>query len=184
MIAVSLNVGGGVRLIKSAKLHVHANHYKRDEDGRMTSGVRGRGCVPRAIRETSLRALDYTHTHIHTQFQSISKHHICTQNWMELLNANMKLFNSLFFDWDFNRRMCWRHVLLKLIVCIVCQRKTNYRCCMYVVQLQYCNITDLLIMSGFNGPLWQYFSLSLVVSHRDEERWSWKKKKRYIGQRM
>ena len=82
VIAVSLNVGGGVRLIKSAKLHVHANQYKRDKDGRMTSGVRGRGCVPRAIRGTSLREFDYIHTytHIYTQFQSISKHHICTQN--------------------------------------------------------------------------------------------------------
>ena len=39
MIAVSLNVGGGVRLIKPAKLHVHVNYYKH-------AGVCGNGSVP------------------------------------------------------------------------------------------------------------------------------------------
>ena len=47
MIAVSLNVGGGVRLIKPAKLvHVHAKHYKHKEDGRTAPGVCGNGSVP------------------------------------------------------------------------------------------------------------------------------------------
>ena len=40
MIAVSLNVGGGVRLIKSAK------HYKHNQDGRTAPGVCGNGSVP------------------------------------------------------------------------------------------------------------------------------------------
>ena len=47
MIAVSLNVGGGVRFIKLAKtVHVHAKHYKHNEDGRTAPGVCGNGSVP------------------------------------------------------------------------------------------------------------------------------------------
>ena len=47
MIAVSLNVGGGVRLIKPAKTeHVHAKHYKHNEDGRTAPSVCGNGSVP------------------------------------------------------------------------------------------------------------------------------------------
>ena len=47
MIAVSLNVGGGIRLIKTGKtVHVHAKHYKHNEDGRMAPGVCGNGSVP------------------------------------------------------------------------------------------------------------------------------------------
>ena len=48
VIAVSLNVGGGVRLIKPAKLCTRARktHYKHDEDGRTAPGVRGHGSVP------------------------------------------------------------------------------------------------------------------------------------------
>ena len=47
MIAVSLNVGGGVRLIKPAKLYMCTqNHYKHNEDGRPASGVCDNGFVP------------------------------------------------------------------------------------------------------------------------------------------
>ena len=47
MIAVSLNVGGGVRLIKPAKLYMCTQtHYKHDEDGRTAPGVRGHDSVP------------------------------------------------------------------------------------------------------------------------------------------
>ena len=46
MIAASLNVGGGVRLIKPAKLYMTTQkHYKHNEDGRMTPGVRSHGSV-------------------------------------------------------------------------------------------------------------------------------------------
>ena len=46
MIAVSLNVGGGVRLIKPAKLYIYMQtHYKHNEDGRTAPGVRGHGSV-------------------------------------------------------------------------------------------------------------------------------------------
>ena len=42
VIAVSLIVGGGVRLIKPAKIYMCTQtHYKHDEDGRTASGVRG-----------------------------------------------------------------------------------------------------------------------------------------------
>ena len=47
VIAVSLNVGGGVRLIKPAKLYMcMRKHCKHDEDGRTAPGVRGPGSVP------------------------------------------------------------------------------------------------------------------------------------------
>ena len=47
MIAVSLNVGGGVRLIKPAKLYICTQkHYKHNEDGRTAPGVCGNGSVP------------------------------------------------------------------------------------------------------------------------------------------
>ena len=37
---------GGVRLIKPTKLHVHAKHYKHNEDGRTAPDVCGNGSVP------------------------------------------------------------------------------------------------------------------------------------------
>ena len=47
MIAVSLNVGGGVRLIKPAKpCMCTQNTAKHNEDGRTAPGVRGNGSVP------------------------------------------------------------------------------------------------------------------------------------------
>ena len=47
MTALSLNVGGGVRLIKPAKLYMcMQTHYKHEEDGRTAPGVRGHGSVP------------------------------------------------------------------------------------------------------------------------------------------
>ena len=47
VIAVSVNVGGGVRLIKPAKLYMCTQtHYKHDEDGRTAPCVRGHGSVP------------------------------------------------------------------------------------------------------------------------------------------
>ena len=47
MIAVSLNVGGGVCLIKPAKLYMcMQTHYKHDKDGCTASDVRGHGSVP------------------------------------------------------------------------------------------------------------------------------------------
>ena len=47
VIAVSLNVGGGFRLIKLAKLYMcMQTHYKHDEDGRTAPCVRGYGSAP------------------------------------------------------------------------------------------------------------------------------------------
>ena len=47
MIAVSLNVGGGVRFIKPAKLYICTQkHYKHNKDGLMVPGVCGNGSVP------------------------------------------------------------------------------------------------------------------------------------------
>ena len=47
MIAVSLNVGGGVRLIKPANLYMCTQtHYKHDKDGHTAPGVHGHGSEP------------------------------------------------------------------------------------------------------------------------------------------
>ena len=44
---MSLNVSGGVRLIKPAKLCMcMQKHYKQNEDGRTAPGVCGNGSVP------------------------------------------------------------------------------------------------------------------------------------------
>ena len=60
MIEVSLNVGGGVRLIKTA--HVHAKHYKHNEDGRTAPGVCGNGSVPLSHSGNVVTRLEHTHT--------------------------------------------------------------------------------------------------------------------------
>ena len=41
-------------------VHVHAKHYKHNEDGRTAPGVCGNGSV---LLSHSLRELEYTHTH-------------------------------------------------------------------------------------------------------------------------
>ena len=44
---MSLNVSGGICLIKPAKLYMCTQtHYKHDKDGCMGPGVRGHGSVP------------------------------------------------------------------------------------------------------------------------------------------
>ena len=65
MIAVSLNVGGGIRLIKLAKLYICAKHYKHNEDGHMAPGVCGNGSVPlRHSGNVVTRIGIHTHTQI------------------------------------------------------------------------------------------------------------------------
>ena len=60
MIAASLKVGGGIRLVKPAKLYLCTQkHYKHDEDGRTAPGVHGHDSVPLSHSGTSLRELDY-----------------------------------------------------------------------------------------------------------------------------
>ena len=67
MIAVSLNVGGGVRIIKPAKLYVHAKHYKHNEDGRTAPGVCGNGSVALSYSGNFVTRIGiHTHTHTHT----------------------------------------------------------------------------------------------------------------------
>ena len=56
VIAVSMNVGGGVH----KTVHVHSKkHYKHNEDGRTAPGMRCHGSVPLSYSGTSLRELDY-----------------------------------------------------------------------------------------------------------------------------
>ena len=68
MIAVSLNVGGGVRLIKPAKLYMCTQkHYKHNEDGRTAPGVCGNGSVPLSHSGNVVTRIGiHTHTHIVT----------------------------------------------------------------------------------------------------------------------
>ena len=42
-------------------VHVHAKHYKHNEDGRTAPGVCGNGSIPLSLSGTSLRELEYTH---------------------------------------------------------------------------------------------------------------------------
>ena len=50
-------------------VHVHAKHYKHNEDGRTAPGVCGNGSVLLNHSGTSLRELEYTHTHTHTRLK-------------------------------------------------------------------------------------------------------------------
>ena len=62
VIAVSLNVGGGVRRLSNRQNCTCASkHYKHNEDGRTAPGVCGNGSVPLSHSGTSLRELEYTH---------------------------------------------------------------------------------------------------------------------------
>ena len=64
MIAVSLNVGGGLRLIKPAKMYMcMQKHYKHNEDGRMAPGVCGNGAVPLSHSGNFVTRIGI-HTHI------------------------------------------------------------------------------------------------------------------------
>ena len=67
MTAVSLKVGGGVCLIKVAKLYMCTQtHYKHDEDGCTVPGVRGHGSVPLShLGNVIMRIGLHTHTYLH-----------------------------------------------------------------------------------------------------------------------
>ena len=65
VIAVSLNDGGGVRLIKPAKLYTCTQkHYKHNEDGRTAPGVCGNGSVPLSHSGNVVTKIGI-HTHCH-----------------------------------------------------------------------------------------------------------------------
>ena len=71
MIAVSLNVGGGVRLIKPAKLYICTQkHYKHNEDGRTAPGVCGNGSVPLS-HSGNVVTRSGIHTHILITFAAL-----------------------------------------------------------------------------------------------------------------
>ena len=63
MIAVSLNISGGVRLIEPAKLYMCTQtHYKHNEDGRTAPGVHGHGSVPLSYSGNIMKRIGL-HTH-------------------------------------------------------------------------------------------------------------------------
>ena len=63
VIAVSLNVGGGVRLIEPAKLYTCTQNTKHNEDGRTAPGVCGDGFVPLSHSGNVVTRMGI-HTHI------------------------------------------------------------------------------------------------------------------------
>ena len=66
MIAVSLNLGSGVLLIKPAKLYMCTQtHYKHDKEGPMAPGVCGHGSVP--LRHSG-KIVTRTGSHTHTVY--------------------------------------------------------------------------------------------------------------------
>ena len=66
MIAVSLNVGGGVRLIKPAKLCMCTQkHYKHNKDGRTAPGVSRQWF--RTVEPLGERRYENWNTHTHTK---------------------------------------------------------------------------------------------------------------------
>ena len=75
MIAVSLNIGGGVRFIKPAKLYMCTQtHYKHDEDGRTVPVVRGYGSVPLSHSGNVVTRIEL---HKHTLVIQICKQDYC-----------------------------------------------------------------------------------------------------------
>ena len=58
-------------------VHVHAKHYKHNEDGRTAPGVRGNGSVPLSHSGnvvTRIGIHTHTHTHTHTHLPVIVKY--------------------------------------------------------------------------------------------------------------
>ena len=66
VIAVSLNIGGGIRLIKPAKLYMcMQKHYKYNEDIRTAPSACGNGSVPLSHSGNVVTRIGiHTHTHI------------------------------------------------------------------------------------------------------------------------
>ena len=80
VIAVSLKVGGGVHLIKPAKLYMcMQTHYKHDEDGRTAPDVRGHGSVPLSHSGNVIKRIGL-HTHTYGGNYSVS-FIICSEVW-------------------------------------------------------------------------------------------------------
>ena len=83
VIAVSLNVGGGVRLIKPTKLYICTQtHYQHDEDGRTAPGLRGHGSVPLShSRNVVTRIGLHTHNTAHNGPPELDLHRLPSNIW-------------------------------------------------------------------------------------------------------
>ena len=88
VIAVSLNVGGGVRLIKTGKsVHVHAEHYKHN----------GAGCVRQWFRtaESLGERLFRESEHTHTFCSSNTRNHLRFCNLLKAVTLQCSTSNTL-----------------------------------------------------------------------------------------
>ena len=82
VIAVSLSVGGGVHLIKSAKLHMCTQtHYKHDEDGRTVPGVRGHASSVPLSHSGNVFTRIGLHTHTHTRISNYNAMSLWAENF-------------------------------------------------------------------------------------------------------
>ena len=85
MIAVSLNVGGGVRLIQPSKLYICTQkHYKHNEDRCTAPDVCGNGSVPLSHSENVVTRIGiHTHTHTHKDKDTKSSLFL-TYHWLTI----------------------------------------------------------------------------------------------------
>ena len=98
VIAVSLNVGGGVRLIKPAQLYMCTQkHFKHNEDRHTAPGVCGNGSVPLSHSGNVLTRMGiHTHTRDTARIQhEENKTKMSMHNNIVLLSFNLSILVSL-----------------------------------------------------------------------------------------
>ena len=98
MIAVSLNVGGGVRLIKPAKLCMCTQkHYKHNEDGRTAPGVCGNGSVPLSHSGNVVTRIGiHTHVLVHYSGKFTMDEFLCAmcaEPWLDDIQDTIQCSN-------------------------------------------------------------------------------------------
>ena len=83
-------------------VHVHAKHYKHDEDGRTAPGVCGNGSVPLSHSgNVVMRIGIHTHTHTHTH-----THSLCDAFLGNKRHKSIRAFNLVI---DFMKHNCLQY---------------------------------------------------------------------------
>ena len=103
---VSLNAGGGARLIKPANMYMcMQTHYKHDEDGRTAPGVGGHGSVPLSHSGNVV-----TWIGLHTQstseqylkyffFQHMTLRSSCPTRLTHTLSTSLSRLLRIYYQW-------------------------------------------------------------------------------------
>ena len=107
---MSLNVGGGVHLIKPAKLYMCTQtNFKHDEDGRTAPDVRGHGSLP--LRHSS-NVVTRIGLHTHTPCHSVTPamHYLTERRWWRRFIKPAKLYmcTQTHYKHDEDGRRCAR----------------------------------------------------------------------------